>query len=187
MHSLTEEEKLDLDQPLTLEELTQSINNANLTSAPGSNGISNKFIKRYWDFFKNALLKYANYAFENGTLTDSFRTADIKLIPKKGGDLTKIKNWRPISLLNCFYKCISRAFAARLKKYMNKMTPCAQKGYANSRYCQEVLISVIETIEKCKNRKVKGAMLCLDIQKAFDSLSHSYLQKVFSFLTLVPT
>jgi hypothetical protein len=38
---LTEEEKLDLDQPLTLEELTQSINNANLTSAPGSNGISN--------------------------------------------------------------------------------------------------------------------------------------------------
>jgi hypothetical protein len=183
---LTEEEKLDLDQPLTLEELTQSINNANLTSAPGSNGISNKFIKRYWDFFKNALLKYANYAFENGMLTDSFRTADIKLIPKKGGDLTKIKNWRPISLLNCFYKCISRAFAARLKKYMNKMTPCAQKGYANSRYCQEVLISVIETIEKCKSRKVKGAMLCLDIQKAFDSLSHSYLQKVFSFFNFGP-
>jgi len=47
---LTEAEKLDLDQPLTIEELTASINKSNLRSAPGSNGISNKFIKRYWDF-----------------------------------------------------------------------------------------------------------------------------------------
>ncbi len=69
-------------------------------------------------------------------------------------------------MLNCFYKCISRAFAERLKKYMNKLTPCAQKGYANGRYCQEVLIGVIDTIETCKNRNTKGALLSLDIQKA---------------------
>jgi hypothetical protein len=183
---LSETEKLDLDLPLTIEELTASINKSNLKSAPGSNGISNKFIKRYWDFFKYPLLKYANYAFTTGRLTNSFRTADIKLIPKKGGDLKKIKNWRPISLLNCFYKCISRAFAERLKKYMNKLTPCAQKGYANGRYCQEVLIGVIDSIETCKNRNIKGALLSLDIQKAFDSLSHSYLQNVFKFFNFGP-
>jgi hypothetical protein len=183
---LTETEKLDLDLPLTIEELTASINKSNLKSAPGSNGISNKFIKRYWNFFKYPLLKYANYAFTTGRLTNSFRTADIKLIPKKGGDLRKIKNWRPISLLNCFYKCISRAFAERLKKYMNKLTPCAQKGYANGRYCQEVLIGVIDTIETCKNRNIKGALLSLDIQKAFDSLSHSYLENVFKFFNFGP-
>jgi hypothetical protein len=111
---LNGEERTELDSPLTLEELTQSINESNLKSAPGSNGISNKFIKTYWEFFKRPLLNYANYAFETGRLTNSFRTADIKMIPKKGGDLSKIKNWRPISLLNCFYKCISRAFARRL-------------------------------------------------------------------------
>jgi hypothetical protein len=183
---LTEAEKLDLDVPLTIEELTISINKSNLKSAPGSNGISNKFIKRYWEFFKYPLLKYANYAFTTGRLTNSFRTADIKLIPKKGGDLKKIKNWRPISLLNCFYKCISRAFAERLKKYMNKLTPCAQKGYANGRYCQEVLIGVIDSIETCKHKNIKGALLSLDIQKAFDSLSHSYLQNVFKFFNFGP-
>jgi hypothetical protein len=135
---LSDAEKIELDAPLTLKELTKSINKANLKSAPGSNGISNKFIKRYWDFLKHPLLKHANNAYTSGRLTNSFRTADIKLIPKKGGDLKKVKNWRPISLLNCFYKAISRAFAERLKKYMNKLTPCAQKGYANGRYCQEV-------------------------------------------------
>jgi hypothetical protein len=38
-------EKLGLDLPLTIEELTASINKSNLKSAPGSNGISNKFIQ----------------------------------------------------------------------------------------------------------------------------------------------
>jgi len=183
---LSENEKLELDSPLTVEELTESINKSNLKSAPGSNGISNKFIKKYWEFFKYPLLKYANFAFTTGRLTDSFRTADIKLIPKKGGDLRKIKNWRPISLLNCFYKCISRVFAARLKKYMNKLTPCAQKGYANGRYCQEVLIGVVDTIETCRSRNIKGALLSLDIQKAFDSLSHSYLKNIFQFFNFGP-
>jgi hypothetical protein len=183
---LSEQEKTELDMPLTLEELTISVNKAKLKSAPGANGISNKFIKRYWEFLKRPLLKYANYAFTTGRLTNSFRTADIKLIPKKGGDLRKIKNWRPISLLNCFYKCISRVFAERLKKYINKLTPCSQKGYANGRYCQEVLIGVIDSIETCKYNKKKGAVLCLDIKKAFDSLSHSYLKNIFDFYNFGP-
>jgi hypothetical protein len=49
---LNDDERTELDSPLTLEELTQSINESNLKSAPGSNGISNKFIKTYWEFFK---------------------------------------------------------------------------------------------------------------------------------------
>jgi hypothetical protein len=69
---------------------------------------------------------------------------------------------------------------------MNKLTPCCQKGYANGRYCQEVLISVIDTIETCRVRNKKGGVLCLDIKKAFDSLSHSYLKNVFEFYNFGP-
>ena len=183
---LSNEEKVELDLPLSLEELEQSMNKANMKSAPGANGISNRFIRKFWDLLKYGLLRYANYAFETGRLTNSFRTANIKLIPKKGGDLSQIKNWRPISLLNTFYKTISRAFAERLKKYMNKLTPCAQKGYANNRYCQEVLIGVVKTVEKCKFFNRKGAVLCLDVKKAFDSLSHSYMKNIFTFFNFGP-
>jgi hypothetical protein len=69
---------------------------------------------------------------------------------------------------------------------MNKLTPCLQKGYANGLYCQEVLIGVIDTIEKCKAKKIKGALLSLDIKKAFDSLSHSYLKNIFNFYNFGP-
>jgi hypothetical protein len=38
---LSEQEKIELDMPLTLEELTISVNKAKLKSAPRANGISN--------------------------------------------------------------------------------------------------------------------------------------------------
>ena len=141
-----------------------------MSSAPGADGISNRFIKHFWIFFKTPLLKLCNKSFSDGQIPMFLRTAIIKLIPKKG-DTSKIKNWRPISLLNCFYKIISRVITSRLRKYMDKTTPICQKGYSSSRYCQEVLISVIESIEKCNSLKKKACGLSLDINKAFDSLS----------------
>ena len=66
------------------------------------------------------------------------------------------------------------------------MTPICQKGYSNTRYCQEVLISIVEGIEKCNKLKKKAAVISLDIKKAFDSLSHSYLQKVYEFYNFGP-
>jgi len=182
---LTNAERDELETEISLEELTKSINNANMSSAPGADGISNRFIKHYWGYFKNPLLKLCISCFENNQLPSTFLTANIKIIPKKG-DLTKIKNWRPISLLNCFYKIISRVITARLRKYMDKMTPICQKGYSSTRYCQEVLITVIEGIEKCNVQKKRGAVISLDIKKAFDSLSHSYLQGVYDFFNIGP-
>ena len=110
---LSEMEKTSLDCPLLISELDQSINDANFNSAPGINGISNKFIKKYWEFFRQPLFNCMKHIFETGTLTDSFKTAKIKLIPKKG-DCGKIKNWRPISLLDNFYKIVSRLVTIRI-------------------------------------------------------------------------
>jgi hypothetical protein len=182
---LTEEERTDLDMPITLLELEQSINSANMKSAPGPDGITNPFIKHFWNLFRVPLLKYANACFESGSLTDSFRRARIRLIPKKGNKKL-LKNWRPISLLNCFYKIISRVISTRLKKYMDKLTPTAQKGYSTTRQCQEVLISVIDTIAHCKKNKKRGAVLSLDIRKAFDTVSHQFMFQVFDFFNFGP-
>jgi hypothetical protein len=93
---LTLQEKDDLDHPLTLKELDESLQNCNLKSAPGADGFSNKLIKACWVYLRIPLYNYANHCFIKGILTSNFRSASIKLIPKKG-DITQLKNWRPIS------------------------------------------------------------------------------------------
>jgi retron-type reverse transcriptase len=42
-------------------------------------------------------------------------------------------------------------------------------------------MSVLETIKKCKTEKIKGALISLDIRKAFDSISHNYLKSCLRF------
>ncbi len=97
-----------------------------------------------------------------------------------------MKNWRPISLLNCFYKLISRVVALRIKKVMDKITQVAQKGFSSTKYCQEVLIGIIDSINHLKFMKKQGVLLSLDIKNAFDSTSHLYLQEVYKFLNFGP-
>jgi hypothetical protein len=115
---LTDQEKLELDRPLSIAELDTALQQANIRSAPGLDGLNMNFIVKFWHIFRDPLLNYANTCFEKGTLTPTFRSAGVRLIPKKGCKKS-IKNWRPISLLSNLYKIISRALNNRLKKVVD--------------------------------------------------------------------
>jgi hypothetical protein len=182
---LNEDERNELEMDLRLEEFDAAIDQAKLNTSPGIDTISNRFIKRFWNIFRKPLYDYTIHCYGTGRLTDNFRSAKIRLIPKKG-NLGILKNWRPISLLNCFYKIISRVIANRLKTVMDKITKVAQKGFSSSKYCQEVLISIVDSISNLNFRKKSAAVLSLDIKKAFDSTSHTYLQNVYGFFGFGP-
>ncbi len=182
---LTDEERISLDQPLTINELDLSMEKCNMRSAPGIDGFSNAFIKKYWHFFRTPLFNYATECFRKRQLTANFRSASIKLIPKKG-DSSMLKNWRPISLLSNMYKIISRAINARLNKVVNRICSRAQKGFNSQRYTQECLINVIETIAHCNSEDINGAVVAVDMAKAFDTLSHGFLREVFKFVNIGP-
>jgi len=182
---LTPTERENLDRPLDISELDKSMLKANLKSAPGIDGISNKFLKKYWQFFRTAVHKYCLHCFECDKLTDNFLSASIKLIPKKG-DVTNLKNWRPISLLSNVYKLISRAINFRLNSVVNRICSRAQKGFNDSRFTQECLINVIETIRHCNNNNISAAVVAVDMAKAFDTLSHGFLEQVFKFFNFGP-
>ncbi len=94
---LTDAERTQLDAPHRIEELDVALNKANVKSAPGVDGISYRYIIRFWDISRQALFECACKSFELGVMPDAFRTASIWLIPKKG-NVSQIKNWRPISL-----------------------------------------------------------------------------------------
>ncbi len=81
---LDENERELLERPLSIAELDESVNSLNLRSAPGIDGVSNKFIFKFWRYLREPLHRYAVKCIEKGSLTDTFRTAIIRLIPKKG-------------------------------------------------------------------------------------------------------
>jgi exonuclease III len=181
---ISEATATQLESPLSLEELDRSAAQGN-KSASGMDGLSNCFIKKFWNVLRKPLHRYTIHAVRTGTLSSSFKTASIKLIPKKG-DCTKLKNWRPISLLSCLYKVISRALNNRLKKVSSTIFSRSQKGFTKDRFIQEVLINVIEMVAHCKEFNIPGAILSIDQSKAFDSVSHLYMHSVYEFFGFGP-
>ena len=151
-----------------------------MRSAPGIDGVSNLFIKKIWPLMRVPLLRYAACCFVKGKLTNTFSTACVRLIPKKG-DITQIKNWRPISLLSCYYKIVSRVINTRLGKVIDKITGRVQKAYSNNRYVHEVLINLTNSIRHCTENNVPGMLVSIDQKKAFDSILHSYCNDAFKF------
>jgi hypothetical protein len=81
---LSESERDRLDLPLSLSELDKSLKEANQRSAPGIDGFNMKFINKFWYLLRMPLFRYANVCFEKGILTPTFRSATVRLIPKKG-------------------------------------------------------------------------------------------------------
>jgi len=148
---LTEEERVNLDSPLFIEELDKALKQVNLKSAPGIDGYSYRFIKKFWSIFRFPLFECATESLETGVMPESFLTAQIKIIPKKG-DSSKIKNWRPISLLSNFYKLISRLINNRLKKITNRVMSRGQKGFNQSRQLHEVILNSLENMNFCKKK-----------------------------------
>jgi exonuclease III len=180
---LTAEEKIFFDRNLTLQELDKALLKLNENSAGGLDGIPTTFLKKFWPLLRIPLLNYANHAFETGTLTQSFSSAGIKLIPKKG-DTKHIKNWRPISLLNSIFKIISKALDFRLQKITEIILSRGQKGFTAKRQMHECIINIIETIQYAKSNKIPAFVLALDMAKAFDTVRHDYMTLVYKFFGL---
>ena len=82
---------------------------------PGTDGLPCEFYKVFWNDFGEILINALNHSFETGMPSISQRRGIVKLIPKKDVDLKLIKNWRPITLLNCDYKIATKAIASRIK------------------------------------------------------------------------
>jgi hypothetical protein len=180
---LTDDEKLFVDRNLSVGELDAAAKEAKVTTAGGPDGIGNACVKKMWTYIRVPLTNYANECIRKGTLTNNFRTALIKSIPKKG-DATKIKNWRPISLLNCLYKIISKAINERLKKIANRILSRAQKGFTGGKYIHECLINIISTIYRCNQSNTPAFVLAIDQAKAFDSVRHDFMRKCFEFFEI---
>ena len=113
---LTEEDKESCEGLITDSECIIAIKSMNNNKSPGTDGITCEFYKLFWNDVGKYLISSLNYSYSIGKLTALQKQSIITLLPKKDKDLTKLENWRPISLLNTDYKIATKVIANRLKK-----------------------------------------------------------------------
>ena len=78
--------------------------------SPGIDGIPYEFYQTFWNLIKRDILRVIQVMKTTLTLSDTQNLAVIALHPKEG-DIEKLSNWRPISLMCCDYKILSKIIA----------------------------------------------------------------------------
>ena len=86
---------------LTEKECLEALKGMGTEKTSGTDGFPAEFYKVFWNDISAILTRALNYAYETGQLSVTQRRGIIKLIPKKDAEPFFIKNWRPLTLLNC--------------------------------------------------------------------------------------
>ena len=173
----TDEQKIACEGSITLNECTEAIKTFKKHKSPGCDGIPAEFYLYFWPEIGPKLVDSLNYSCKNGLLLLSQRRAIITLLKKKGKDNSKVKNWRPVALLNTDYKIFTKVLARRLEKNIPSIIHADQSGFVN-RFIGESVRFTQDIIEQFDIEKKTGILLQLDFQKAFDSVEWHFLFKV---------
>ena len=170
----------NLIEEITLEEIKNALKTCEDFKSPGLDGITYEFYKKFIHLIGEDLKDIFNFSlFNKKQLPQSSDVAIISLTPK-GGDLSNANNWRPISLLNCDYKIITKILANRLKPILPKIIGEQQTCTVGNRHISSNLLLFRDIIQFAHLKKVKAFLLHFDQEKAFDKVDRKFLLRVLS-------
>ncbi|KAJ8000408.1 hypothetical protein DPEC_G00204510 [Dallia pectoralis] len=165
------------DPEMSIEELTRAVHSINKQKAPGPDGIQGEFYQTFWDLIKNDVAEVFQAIYRERRLGESMRQSTINLIPKKG-DLKDLRNWRPINLLSVAYKIMTKALTKRFQSHLPRVIAADQTCSIPERSINDNLLLVRDVILHSQERGSPLGLLSLDQEKAFDRVSHGFLQRV---------
>ena len=82
-----------------------------------------------------------------------------------------IKNWRPLTLLNCDYKLAAKAIANRLKNFLPNLINNDQTGFIKGRFIGENIRLLESIISYVKEKNMPELLLFLD----FDTIEWPFI------------
>ena len=77
--------------------------------AQGSSGYTGNFYKFFWKSIKNRIMQAIHRTKEVNSMSATQKMGIVEIIHKADKDLKLLTNWRPLTLLNTFYKIISES------------------------------------------------------------------------------
>ena len=174
-------QKLSCEGMLSAEECLESLKTMDSGKSPGTDGLPAEFYKVFWEDVSTFLIDALNLSFSKGYLSISQRRGLITLLPKKNKPRQYLKNWRPITLLNCDYKIAAKSIATRLKKVLPYLINNDQTGFLKGRFIGENIRLINSVIDYAEKQNIPDLLLFVDFEKAFDTLEWTFIEKTLSF------
>ncbi|GJS45072.1 RNA-directed DNA polymerase, eukaryota, reverse transcriptase zinc-binding domain protein [Tanacetum coccineum] len=143
---LSEAESNKMERQISSEEIRKAVWDCGSDKAPGPDGFSFQFLKRYWDLFKDDIELFISDFFATARLPLGTNSSFITLIPKVSNPMF-IKDYHPISLIGLQYKIIAKIFANRLATVVNSLVSSEQSAFISGRQILDGPLMLSEIME----------------------------------------
>nr|GEU80032.1 RNA-directed DNA polymerase, eukaryota [Tanacetum cinerariifolium] len=144
-----------LECDVTYDEIKRAVWDCGTNKSPGLNGFTFDFISTFWQIINQDVVNAVREFFIASKFPPGCNSSFIALIPKKQ-DAKFVKDFRPISLIHCFYKIIAKILANHLNMVISDLISDVQSAFV-------------------PNRQILN-----DFEKAFDSVRWDYLDDILS-------
>ncbi|CAH2245526.1 Hypothetical predicted protein [Pelobates cultripes] len=153
--TLPEHSDLSFDElvsEITIEEVTESIQQQNKCKSPGPDGLTAEFYQQFCDLLAPHLTEVFNESLAQGLLPPSMRTSALILLSKPNVlDTADVGNWRPISLLNVDRKVLAKILMKRVQGLARRVLSTSQYCSIEGRTVFDAVFEVREALEKCRD------------------------------------
>lgn len=135
----------ELEAPFTKEAIDHVINQMPVDKVPGPDGFNVAFLKACWHIIAPDFYKLTEDFYNGNINIKSINYSFITLIPKIDAPITP-DDFRPISLLNCTLKILTKLLANILQRVILKLVHLNQYGFLNDRCIQDYLACTYECL-----------------------------------------
>ena len=179
---LSLEQQQTLRNPFSDQEIRVALFSIPGIKSLGPDGFNSSFYKEGWSEHGPLVLAAIRQFFKHGHLPRYFGHTKLVLLPKNPSP-ENARDFRPISCCSVIYKTLTKLLASRLKVVLPTLIHANQGAFVPGR---ELLHNVLISQDLVRGYARKGlsprCILKLDIHKAFDSVSWSFLGKLLQAL-----
>lgn len=165
--------------PFTYTEIEKTVFSLEAHKAPRPDGFNGLFFQKNWDIVKNDVCDVVKSFQISGKLGEDINKTLVALIPTVLHP-EAVSQLRPISCCNFVYKIISKILVCKLKPILGSLISPQQSAFVGGRLIQDNLVVAHEAFHFLKKKISNGrtgAALKLDMNKAYDKLDWSFLQR----------
>ena len=122
-------------------------------SAPGINGLTIAFFKKFFPLFGESFIEILN---DDGCLPNTFNETIIKLIPKNDIKTKSINDLRPISLTNFEYRIFTKILVNRFNKIGPFLFQDTQTCSVRGRRINDSINAIKDVIDDANLKKIEA-------------------------------
>ena len=170
-----------MEDEATLDEIEYVVKHCSANKAPGLDGLSYEFYQATWLLIRETFLKVIQCQLNRVRIVESNTLGATRLCSKVEG-VPKVDELRPITLLNCDYKILSKLLVLRIKPVLPKVIKSGQLCSVGRKNILFGINNVISSILYANQKNVGACLLSLDFFKAYDRVFLPFLLNVMKVM-----